>query len=443
MIAFSGPHLFAGDTGTNGRLERWQTWDFAHFDQIAVHGYFAPWRAPVEAFFPGLPLLMRGGLDVGIPTVVTGLIVSAIATAVAVVALARLAELEYGRAAARLSAVVWLAAPVAFFLTAPYTEAPFLAFAIPAWLAARKDRWLVACLLAAGACLFRVSALFLVAALGVQFLTTRDWRRPREIAIRLPLFLIPLVPLGAYMAYLHAHTGDWLSWYHAQEVGWYRQFTPPWTALEHTWQAVGGAMGFGAETTQGTIDEYAWMFAAEIVAVVIGLIATVALLVHRRWGEATWVGTAGREPVDVVLVLLGAADGAALVADVDDARSVGRASSLGSVRLPRGVASPARHLGVGVPHLSLGRLSRTCPGGRPVAAFTWRERWLAESNPHRAAMDASGRSLPRSSPMACRTRTRRTKVNGATPATSAKCARRVEADTPTADARATTVSGSE
>jgi hypothetical protein len=290
VIAFSGPHLFAGDTGTNGRLERWQTWDFAHFDQIAIHGYFAPWRAPVEAFFPGLPLLMRGGLDVGIPTVVTGLIVSAIATAVAVVALARLAELEYGRAAARLSVVVWLAAPVAFFLTAPYTEAPFLAFAIPAWLAARKDRWLVACLLAAGACLFRVSALFLVAALGVQFLTTRDWRRPREIAIRLPLFLIPLVPLGAYMAYLHAHTGDWLSWYHAQEVGWYRQFTPPWTALEHTWQAVGGAMGFGAETTQGTIDEYAWMFAAEIVAVVIGLIATVALLVHRRWGEATWVG---------------------------------------------------------------------------------------------------------------------------------------------------------
>lgn len=292
VIAFSGPHLFAlDDSGTNGPLERWETWDFAHFDQVARHGYFAPWRAPVEAFFPGLPLLMRAGLDIGVTTVVTGLFVSTVATAVAVVALARLAELEYGRAAAQTTVIVWLAAPVAFFLSAPYTESPFLAFAIPAWLAARRDRWLTACLLAAGACVFRVSAVFLIAALGIQVLTTRNWRSGTlDAVIRIPFFLIPLVPLGLYMAYLHAHTGDWLRWYHAQAEGWYRQFTPPWTALDHTWQAAHGVMGFGSGTAQSTIDEYAWMFAAEIVAVVIGLVATVLLLVRRRWGEATWVG---------------------------------------------------------------------------------------------------------------------------------------------------------
>ena len=291
LIAWSGPHLFAGDDGAPGVLARWEVWDFAHFNQIAVHGYFAPWRAPVEAFFPGLPLLMRGGLTIGIPTVVTGLIVSFVGGAVAVVALARLAELEYGRAAASKTAVVWLAAPVAFFLAAPYTEAPFLALAIPAWLAARRDRWAWACGLTAGACLFRVSAIFLLAALGIQFLVSRDWRAGwRPVVVRLPLFCIPLVPLFAYMAYLYANTGDWLRWYHAQAEGWYRQFTPPWVAFEHTWQAANGVLGFGAGTSQGTIDEYAWMFGAEIVAVAAGLVTTVVLLAHRRWGEAVWVG---------------------------------------------------------------------------------------------------------------------------------------------------------
>lgn len=290
LLSWSGPRLFAGADGAPGPLVGWQSWDFAHFDQVARHGYFAPWRAPVEAFFPGLPLLMRGGLAIGVEPVVTGLLVSFVAGAVAVVALGRLAAHEYGRAAALPTVGLFLAAPVAFFLAAPYSEAPFLAFAVPAWLAARREHWLAACLLSAGACLFRVSALFLLIALVVLFLTTRDYSTPRRWLPTVPLFLLPLVPLLAYMAYLHAHTGDWLRWYHAQAQGWYRTFTPPWTALEHTVQAARGAIGFGPNTPQGTVDEYAWMFAAEIVAIAIGLVAAVVLVVHRRWGEATWVG---------------------------------------------------------------------------------------------------------------------------------------------------------
>jgi hypothetical protein len=171
---------------------------------------------------------------------------------------------------------MWVFAPPAIFLAAPYTESLFLGFAIPAWLCARRGMWAYAGMLAAAACTVRVSGVFLLAALGVHWLTSRE-RQWRD----LPWLLVALVPLAAWTAYLRVTTGDWLAWLDAQAQEWNREFTVPWTAFSNTWDA-----GFGGTQTAG----FAWMFRAEIVAMAVGVALTAALLMWRRWGEATWVG---------------------------------------------------------------------------------------------------------------------------------------------------------
>jgi hypothetical protein len=261
-------------------LQRWARWDWEHFQVIAQYGYGGPpggWRVPLEAFFPGLPLLLRVVHVLAQNWVLAGLLISVVAGAVAVV-LARLAELDHPGGTGERAVLLLLLSPCAVFLAAGYTEALFLAFALPAWLAARRGRWLLAGLLAAGASTTRVTGVFLAAALAVEFLTATDRRRQWR---DLPVLAVPVLPVVAYFAYLHHRTGDWMAWQHAQEKGWYRSFTNPLAALGHTVDAA-----FGHDLEVG----WQWMFRAELVAVLVGLLLTGWLLWRRRWSESVYVG---------------------------------------------------------------------------------------------------------------------------------------------------------
>ncbi|MGH8886432.1 MAG: mannosyltransferase family protein [Egibacteraceae bacterium] len=283
--------LFAtrGATVPTALLQRWWQWDWDRLQAIAQFGYDghpSRYLTNQEAFFPGFPLLLRGVHAVVPNWVVAGLLISFVAGMVAVVALARLAELErsvnepstpVGDLGER-AVLFLLLSPPAVFLAAGYTEALFLAFALPAWLAARRGRWMLASLLAAGATATRISGLFLGAALAVEFLTARDGRRRWREAVWLAL---PVGPVLLYLLYQYGRTGDWASWLHAQQKGWYREFTNPVDAYLHTWHAA-----FGHQQTLG----YAWMFRAELVAMAVGVLLVGWLLASRRWGELTYVG---------------------------------------------------------------------------------------------------------------------------------------------------------
>lgn len=270
--------LLGSDQVVRPFLDRWVQWDFYHYRGIAEFGYGGePTGVPNEAFFPAFPALLWLGHLLGLPHVLAGLVVSFVAGAVAAVALARLGDLEGGPGVGRLAVVAWVFAPPAVFLAAPYTESLFLAMAIPSWLAARRGRWAPAGVLAAMACTVRVSGLFLVAALVVEWLTSRH----RHGLGGVGWLFVPAVPLLVWMAYLRWLTGDWLAWLNAQAQEWNRTFTWPWDSFANTWNAA----------FEGTVSiDFVWMFRAEIVAVLIGVALTTALLALRRWGEATWVG---------------------------------------------------------------------------------------------------------------------------------------------------------
>ena len=283
-----GSYLLAGIGGYSFHdgdlvpyVHRWERWDALLFERIARDGYAFP---NDEAFFPGFPLLLRALTSVGLSAGVAGLLISLVAGGFAVVALARLAELEQVPGLGERTVLLLTLSPAAVFLVAGYTEALFLAFAIPAWLAARQGRWWLAGALAAASCSVRISGLFLAAALVVEFLTGASGRHggtARRRWANLPALALPAVPLAAYALYLRHTKGDWLAWQTAQEKGWGRKLTDPVTVLRTTWDA---AFGDGQDPT------FQMDFRMELVAMAVGVVLTVGLLVWRRWGEATYVG---------------------------------------------------------------------------------------------------------------------------------------------------------
>lgn len=257
-------------------LDRWKQWDAGLFVTIAEYGYDGDPAKPVDpglpAFFPGLPLLLRL-VHLVVPSwALCGLIISLVAGAVAMVALAKLAEHEGAPGWAAVLALVLF--PTAVFLAAGYSEALFLAFAIPAWLAARKGQWPLAVLLAAGASCVRITGLFLAVALIAEFFLGNG----QTVRLRnLPWLVVPFLPLVAYSYYHYSRSGDWLAWKHAQEAGWGRELVWPWDAWRTTW---GSAMGS---------DDFAVAFRMEIAGAVISVVVMLWLLITRRWSEFVYV----------------------------------------------------------------------------------------------------------------------------------------------------------
>lgn len=263
--------------GTHGFLAGWDSWDVTILREVAQFGYdgFPEHYGDehVAAFFPGFPFVLKL-FHLVIPSwTAAGLVVSLVAGAVACVYLARLAELD--DVDGGLAVLALVLSPYAVFLAAGYSEALFLAFALPGWWAARRGQWAAASLLVAGACTVRISGLFLAVALIVQWLVTS---RERGVVAWLAA---PFLALLGYAAYLHHLTGDWLRWFHAQQQGWNRELAWPWTSFRTTWDAA-----FHGHYS----PEYTWSFRAEIVAVLVGAVVTLVLARRRQWGEMTYVG---------------------------------------------------------------------------------------------------------------------------------------------------------
>lgn len=286
-----------------GLIELWNRWDVGLFVKVARYGYLSPAYADrTEVDLPGMPIAMRLARPFTGDWVVAGMVVSLLAGLVAAAALYRLAVddalAESGRAAAgpedlvrgRRAVLLFVCFPYAVFLFAGYSEALFAAFATLAWVAVRRERWLLAGLLTAGATATRVLGLALLAAVWVEYLVIRwrsrsagaataSWgRRAGEVGA----LLLPLGPLLAFGAYFSARTGHWDSYTHAMRESWGRTVAPPWEGFQTTWRAA---------LDGGQASQFQVFWWAEIAAVLIGVVLGVVLLRCRRWGEAMFVLT--------------------------------------------------------------------------------------------------------------------------------------------------------
>ena len=261
-------------------------WDVQHFARLATGGYFSEPNGTLMAFFPGWPLILSLFAQLGVPVVISGVILSTAFSAVAAAALYRLGG--------PWAAVAWLFAPTAVFTMVAYTESLFCAAAFWAWERARADRWLAAAALTAVACTVRVSGLFLIGALLVMIFTSTS---PTGVKLRrAALMLIPMSVIMAFATYLFAHTGSWTAWYHAQTTGWVRELTWPWQSFLNTIPAV----------LPGAYANHPWwaaVFRGEMISMAVGVGVTIWCIVvslrarkspmgtdRTMWGEASWVG---------------------------------------------------------------------------------------------------------------------------------------------------------
>jgi len=265
-------------------------WDAVLLRNIAEYGYFGPHTIPNNAaFFPGYPLALSAAHLLVRNWVLAELAVSAVAGCFAVVSLVRLAG-------ERRAVVYLVTAPAAIFLMVGYSEALFLAFAIPAWRAASRGRWWQAALLAGLAGLVRPDALFLIPALAVMALTgqyQRDTpgqagpgRLPEAARKRLAnaaTACVALVGPAAYEIYLKVETGSWMAWSQALRTGWNLHLSTPAQALRTTWWAA-FRHAFSASTS--------FEFQVELGVMAVMLIATLAFACWRRWPEAVYCGLA-------------------------------------------------------------------------------------------------------------------------------------------------------
>ena len=217
-------------------------WDAFFYVAIADHGYSAP-GAP--AFFPLYPTLMHAlGWVVG-STAGAGVAISFASFALALVLLGRLTELELGADAARSTVLLLAFAPLSFFFTAVYAESLFLLLAVATLLAARRERWALAGVLAGLAAVTRVTGVLLFVPILIML-----WRSRRRLDRQVGWVLLPLATLASYMAYLAANGYGWLAPGRAEATVWHRVTVGPlWTIASAVVSAVRGlsAIVRGAE----------------------------------------------------------------------------------------------------------------------------------------------------------------------------------------------------
>jgi hypothetical protein len=210
-------------------------WDGSWYARIAAHGY-APLPDESIRFFPLVPLLTRGVVEITPFTERAALVIVANASALVLgLLLYRLVCLETGDVAlARRSVWLLALAPPAYVFVMGYSEATATALAVATFIGLRSRRWGLAAVGGALAGLARPVGLLLVVPAAIE--VTRGWgaAQPRERWRRVVALVAPVAGAGAYLAWVQVRFGDWLLPVRIQERGNLRgSFANPLVTLEH------------------------------------------------------------------------------------------------------------------------------------------------------------------------------------------------------------------
>jgi hypothetical protein len=221
--------------------EPWTGYDGHWYADIAATGYT---RLPQAAFFPLYPLLEHLASPLTLGHVrLAGVLISNVAGLMAFVLLRQLAAEEVSAAVARRSLLVLAFFPTSYYLVMAYTEALFLALSLGAFLALRRQRWLLASCLIALATLTRSTGILLLVPFGLEavralrrWLTIpsdrRDWRLMASVASG---FALPLAALAGWERYLDQHFA--INGALAQALDdpvWQRHLDWPWHGLVYS-----------------------------------------------------------------------------------------------------------------------------------------------------------------------------------------------------------------
>lgn len=213
-----------------GAIAVWQRKDAQWYLLIAKQGYVDTPHAPYPHlwanFFPLYPLLIHvvaqffALFPLADPYAIAGMLISWITFAVACVGLYRLTSRFFGQSVAVGATLLLAVFPFSLYYGAAYTEAPYLALAVWAFVFIEQRQWWAASALAGLACAVRPPGLLIGACVALAYLL--DWYlnyRP----LRLNILALALTPLGlfAYMFYCWARWGQPFAYVTASQLGWH------------------------------------------------------------------------------------------------------------------------------------------------------------------------------------------------------------------------------
>jgi hypothetical protein len=227
MLLWLGASAEDGQTLRQHLLE----WDGGWFIRAAMDGYphgytYGPGgalEANELAFFPVLPLLIRGLAALGADPGSAAIGISWLASLGAAVALHLLGTTLHSRRAGWALVAICCSAPVSVVFSMAYSEGLFLAFVAGMLVAAHRRVWWAAGLLGLLAALTRPTGAAAAVALAVAAaLAVRDARSKGEGGTWKPVAaaLVALAGVPAYLGWVALRVGDLDGWFRIQAAGW-------------------------------------------------------------------------------------------------------------------------------------------------------------------------------------------------------------------------------
>jgi hypothetical protein len=283
LLSRAGVLLIAGAVASNARehfTKALIVWDGPWYLSIARSGYVTaipPGSSSNSAqsnlgFFPLLPLLIRGTHDVtGFDLGVSGLVITFVAGLFAAIAVWWLLLEFFGESGATRGTALVFFSPGALVLSLVYTEGLTILLVACVLIGLRRRRWLLAGLCAALATTADpVGSAVIVPCAIASYLAIRSHREWRSL---LAPALAPL-GVGAFFAYLWAHTGSPFEWFNAQRAGWQT-----------------GSFGGSVPTAVAAVWRHGFANPDAVVKVISLLVAIGLLVVFlRAHPPAPWVG---------------------------------------------------------------------------------------------------------------------------------------------------------
>lgn len=261
-----------------GWLEIWNHWDSLRYVRLAETGYtnLGSYRADLVGF-PLYPWLVRAFSFIFQDPLVSGFIVTGLASVAAGLILYKLVGIDQRESVARNAIWFLFIFPTSYYLHINYTESLFLALTLGTFLAARKGNWKIAAALGILTCMTRLNGLVIVPALMFeaihQYSETRRWQRQ--------WLFIALMPLGFVVHLLVNYNvaGDAFAFISIGRENFHKALSPPWNGITGIYNAMWGDPP-GSAIMNGV---------QELLFVVLGFVCIIACMRMLRPSYTIWI----------------------------------------------------------------------------------------------------------------------------------------------------------
>lgn len=237
---FSFPH---SGKFTNDFFGSFANWDGGHYVGIAQYGYS---EKSQYAFFPLYPLLIKAANQFIQNYTLSAVLVSLVATLLAVNAFYQLVSMDFGKKLAERSLLPLLLFPTSFYFITAYSEGLFFLLVILTFLFLRKGNLFLATIFAAAASATRLVGLAVVFALIIEVWSRGGFNRKNwYVVFSFSGFII-------YSWFLFNATGDPF-YYITAERFWLRSLAIPGIGFWETIKSI-ATPGFVEKNTAAFLD---------------------------------------------------------------------------------------------------------------------------------------------------------------------------------------------